>query len=119
MPFDFVEERQYSANDFRLATACIWIARNPASAWHIDESGLALLEDGKEIAVLDLRENWDGLLKIYFGRGRVPEGKPLFIKIPLVEGGLWKVGGGKGYRLLAFGGRTPPYYLLGPMVFRQ
>jgi hypothetical protein len=116
--FDLVEERSLSADKFRLATECVWLARTPEESLRIDVDGLALLDRNMEqIASLDLRENWDGLLRIFFGTGKIPVGEPLYIRIPVVDGGMWTVSRHRDYRLMARGGRVPPAYVVGPITF--
>lgn len=117
-PFDLVEERSLSADKFRLATECVWLARIPDESLSIDVSGLALLDwNMEQIASLDVRENWDGLLRIFFGTGKILVGEPLYIRIPIVDGGMWTVSNNRGYRLMARGGRIPPAYVVGPLTF--
>jgi hypothetical protein len=116
-PFDLVEDRELSAKEFRLATDCIWLTADPGTGYTIDEGGLSLELDGKTVAELDIRYNWDGLVRLYFGAGRVPPREDLMLRVPIHRGGLWSLERGRGYELFRQGGREPSSVLIGPIRF--
>jgi hypothetical protein len=117
MAFDFVEERDLDADEFRLATDCLWIVPEPSTGWEIDEAGVTLEKDGETVAELDIRYNWDGLVRLYFGAGEIPVGEDLHVRIALREGGMWPTRKGQGYALYVQGGNLPPSYVIGPIRF--
>jgi len=119
MPFDFVEERTVSAGDFKMGVDCIWVTPDPLSNWAIDRNGLELVSGDGSVASLDVRENWDGLLRFYFGAGDVSADMAAYIKIPIIEGGLWTVARFGTHKLYSQGGPVPPSYLLGPFRFSE
>lgn len=119
LPLDFVEDRTLRAQDFKMGLESIWITANPLTGWTIDRNRLELVDLEGPLASLDLRDNWDGLMRVYFGAGKVPVAKPLYIRIPIVGGGMWTVAESPSHRRLTAGGTVPPFYLLGPITFRE
>lgn len=115
--FDLVEERELSSEEFRLATDCLWITSDPGTGYVIDTNGVVLELDGNKVAELDVRYNWDGLVRLYFGAGKVPAGKDVMIRIPVRRGGMWSYRKGYGYETFLLGGNTPSHVLLGPIRF--
>ncbi len=117
--FDLVEERQLSSEEFRLATDCLWITVDPGSGYILDKGGVALELDGQKVAELDVRVNWDGLIRLYFGAGKVPHDKDLMIRIPIEKGGMWSLQQGRSYETFLQGGQTPSHVVLGPIRFSE
>jgi len=117
--FDLVEARRLSSEEFRLATDCLWLTTDPGSGYSLDDAGVALELDGKKVAELDVRYNWDGLIRLYFGAGKVPHDKDLMLRVPIQRGGMWSFQRGRGYETFLQGGRTPSHVLLGPISFTK
>ncbi|MBM4354975.1 MAG: hypothetical protein FJ109_14520 [Deltaproteobacteria bacterium] len=118
LAFDLAEERDYPLEPFRLGTDCIWIVRNPALAWPVDPSHFELVDaTGAHVADLDVRVNWDGLVRVYFGVGRLPELKPLWIRVSIAMGGLWSSVRERAWTLCRIGGVPPPFVDVGPVRF--
>jgi hypothetical protein len=117
--FDLVELRELSSEEFRLATDCLWITVDPGSGYILDNAGVALELKGKKVAELDVRYNWDGLVRLYFGAGKVPSDKDLMIRLPVERGGMWSLQQGANYETFLQGGRTPSHVMLGPIRFSE
>lgn len=117
--FDLVEERQLSSEEFRLATNCLWITSDPATGHVIDVAGVALESAGVKVAELDVRYNWDGLIRLYFAAGKVPPDKELMIRIPVQRGGMWSFEKGRSHETFFQGGRNPSHVMLGPIRFSK
>jgi hypothetical protein len=117
--FDLVEERRLSSEEFRLATDCLWITVDPGTGYVLDNAGVALELDGKKVAELDVRYNWDGLIRLYFGAGKVPPDKDLMLRLPVERGGMWSLKQGSSYETFLQGGRTPSHVMLGPIRFSE
>jgi len=118
LAFDLVEERDYPLEPFRLGTDCIWIARAPSAPWAVDPTHFELVDSlGVSMAQLDVRLNWDGLIRVYFGVGTLPALRPLWVRVPLAGGGLWPSGRTLAYSLYRLGGMPPPFIDVGPVRF--
>jgi hypothetical protein len=116
---DLVEDRVFSATTYKQATDCIWLTPSPEMQWEMDTDAFQLVDGGETIALLDVRANWDGLVRVYFAVGKLPVGKPLHIKVPIRKGGLWPVKDGGDYGLYALGSGIPSALLVGPVLFHD
>ncbi len=118
LAFDLVEDRDYPLEPFRLGTDCIWIARSPLFEWKVDPPHFELVDaSGTHVASLDVRLNWDGLIRVYFGVGDLPSLKPLWIRVTLANGGLWPQARTLAYSVSRLGGMPPPFVDVGPVRF--
>lgn len=115
--FDLAEDRTYDARKFKMGVDCLWVTKDQASEQAIVPEGLALVYGNETVATLDLRVNWDGLLRFYFGVGEVIPNSPMYVKIPIVDGGMWLEDRRAGYKTLSAGGPVPAYHLVGPVFF--
>ena len=115
--FDLVEDRSYGRDDFTMGRECLWLARDPLIEVEIAEGGLVLEHEGRSIASLEVEENWDGLLRVYFHAGILVTDEPLYIRIPVVDGGMWMVREQDGVKVLAEGGPVASQYVVGPVFF--
>jgi hypothetical protein len=115
--FDLVEERDLNADKFRYATDCIWMTRDQDTDWEFIPGGLDLMKDGESVAALDVRYNWDGLLRFYFRAGKIPVGEDVYLQMSLVGGGLWADKTTAHYSLFSQGGRIPARVAVGPVRF--
>jgi hypothetical protein len=117
LAFDLAEEREYDGRKFKMGTDCIWLVKDPSSPLEVVGHRLSLVHDGKSIAELDVRENWDGLLRVYFGVGELIPKTPVYIRLPVKDGGMWAVTQVPEYTVLRQGGAVPPHFLVGPVYF--
>lgn len=118
-PFALVEDRLYRHDRFIAGMDCIWITSDPVLAPKIAAHGPFLIEDGEMIAVLDVQETWNGMIRLYFERGEVPSDEPVHLVIPLEGGGTVSLGEGPGYRVATAGGGSPSRVVLGPVIFKE
>jgi len=116
---DIVEEEPVNARRFRMAEACVWVTREKDVRETFDPRKVELVQAGKAVARLDVIENWDGLLRVYFGAGEIPTGVPLEVRFPIDGGGMWKLVDRGGYRVLALGGPVPTFRSVGPVEFKE
>lgn len=119
LAFDLVEDREYDGRNFKMGTDWIWLTRDRDCDWEVASERVSLVYDGKSIAELDLRKNWDGLLRVYFGVGELIPKTPLYVRIPMKDGGMWPLTEVPDYRLLRRGGTVPSYVLVGPVYFNS
>jgi hypothetical protein len=117
--FDLVEDRSVPMNRFIMGEDHVWLTRAPGSKVEIDADKMDLLYKGEAVASLDLRKNWDGLIRVYFRVGDIMPNTPFTIRLPIIGGGMWSVGSGAGYRVFRIGGPIPAYVDVGPVVFSQ
>jgi len=115
--FDLAEERTYDARKFKMGIDCLWVTKDPASRQDIVPGGVSLVYGNEIVATLDMRVNWDGLLRFYFGVGDLIPNSPMYVRIPIVDGGMWLEDKRAGYKLLSAGGPVPSYHLVGPVFF--
>lgn len=117
LAFDLAEEREYDGRKFKMGTDCIWLVKDPSSPLEVVGDRLSLVYEGKSIAELDVRENWDGLLRVYFGVGELIPKTPVYIRLPVKDGGMWSVTHVPEYTVLRQGGAVPSHFLVGPVYF--
>jgi len=116
--FDLVEKREYPLEPFRLGTDCIWIAPAPHLSWKVDPSHFSLVDAlGTHVAELDVRLNWNGLIRVYFGAGVLPALKPLWVRVAIERGGLWNRSRSPTHDTWRLGGMPPPFVDVGPVHF--
>jgi hypothetical protein len=118
-PFALVEDRLYRHDRFIAGMDCIWVTSDPVLAPKIASFGPFLVDDGEMIAVLDVQETWNGMLRLYFERGEVPPDEPVYLVIPLEGGGTVPLDAGPGYRVATAGGAAPARVVLGPVTFKE
>ena len=117
LTFDLVEERTYDARKFKMGIDCVWVTRQPGSEQRIVPERVSLVYGDETVATLDMRVNWNGQLRFYFGVGEVIPNSPMYVKIPIENGGMWLVDRSPGYGVFSQGGPIPAFYLVGPVFF--
>ena len=118
-PYALVEDRLYRHDRFIAGMDCIWVTADPVTAPEIAAFGPYLQFEEEMIAVLDIQETWNGMTRLYFERGEVPQDEPVHLVIPLAGGGTVPLADGPGYTLTTTGGDTPARVVLGPIVFKE
>jgi hypothetical protein len=117
--YALVENRGYDRDRFIAGLDCIWVTYDPVRAPGIAKEGPYLEHHGRVIGRLEVKENWDGLLRLYFSAGDIKEEPDADLVIPLAGGGAFKLAGPAGARVLLPGAPTPDRLVVGHINFYQ
>ena len=117
--FALVEDRPYGHDRFIAGMDCIWVTTDPVRGAAMAGFGPFLEYEGEIVALLDGRQTWNGMTRLYFKRGDIPPDQPVDLVIPVEGGGTIPLDDGPGYRLASPGGDVPARVLLGPVIFKE
>jgi hypothetical protein len=117
--YALVENRGYDRDRFIAGLDCIWVTHDPLRAPGIAKEGPYLERRGRIIGRLDVKENWDGLLRLYFSAGDLKEETEANLVIPLAGGGAFTLAEHQGAKVLLPGAPTPDHLVIGQINFYQ